>query len=118
MILPATVRIAKARLNTKAMNQLIPHSIRPLWHKLYDLLAATPLIVWYLLGLNQMLPPLVRQISLAKLIIQTDPSVLPPVLVLGIVSKICTAVFLALLVIMFVVRRVPLQYRIGLYPRF
>src|ERR1700722_12451882 len=110
MILPATVKIAKARLNTRTMNQLIPHKIRPSWRKLYDLLAAMPLIAWYLLGLNQMLPPLARQISLAKLIIQTDPSVLPPVLVLGIVSKICTTVFLALLVVMFVVRRVPLKH--------
>ena len=100
------------------MNQLIPHDIRPLWRKLYDLLAAAPLIAWYLFGLIQMLPSMTQQISLAKLIIQTDPSVLPPVLLLGITSKICTAVFLTLLVVMFTVRRVPLYYPITLYPRF
>ena len=100
------------------MNQLIPPNIGPLRRKLYDLFAAAPLIAWYLFGLTQMLPPMTRQISLARLMIQTDPSVLPPVLVLGIVSKICTAVFLALLVVMFAVRRVPLHYPITFYPRF
>ena len=112
-------------MNTKAepeyegqMNQLVPDKIRPLLPKLYDLFAAAPLIAWYLFGLTQMLPPIAQQISLAKLFIQTDPSVLPPTLLLGIVSKICTVVFLALLVVMFAVRRVPLHYPIGLYPRF
>ena len=91
------------------MNQLIPHNTGPLRRKLCDLFAAAPLIAWYLFGLTQMLPSMTQQISLAKLIIQTDPTVLPPVLLLGIVSKICTAVFLALLVVMFAVRRVPLH---------
>jgi protein-S-isoprenylcysteine O-methyltransferase Ste14 len=89
-----------------------------LWRKLYDLFAAAPLIAWYFFGLTQMLAPMAQQISLAKLIIQTDPSVLPPVLLLGIVSRICTIVFLALLVVMFAVRRVPLYHPIALYPRF
>jgi protein-S-isoprenylcysteine O-methyltransferase Ste14 len=112
-------------LNTKAEpeyegkeNQLVPARIRPLLHKLYDLFAAVPLIAWYLFGLTQMLPPIAQQISLAKMFIQTDPSVLPPTLLLGIVSKICTVIFLALLVVMFAVRRVPLHYPIGFYPRF
>ena len=89
-----------------------------MWRKLYDLFAAAPLIAWYLFGLTQILPSMVQQISLAKLFIQTDPSVLPPVLLLGIASKICTIVFLALMVIMFAVRRVPLHNPIALYPRF
>ena len=89
-----------------------------MWRKLYDLFAAAPLIAWYLFGLTQILPSMVQQISLAKLFIQTDPSVLPPVLLLGIASKICTIVFLALMVVMFAVRRVPLHYPIALYPRF
>jgi protein-S-isoprenylcysteine O-methyltransferase Ste14 len=112
-------------LNTKAepeyegkVNQLVPDNVRPLLSKLYDLFAAAPVIAWYLFGLTQMLPPIAQQISLAKLFIQTDPSVLPPTLLLGIVSKICTVVFLALVVVMFAVRRVPLHYSIGFYPRF
>jgi protein-S-isoprenylcysteine O-methyltransferase Ste14 len=100
------------------MNQLVPHNIRPLRRKLYDLFAAAPLIAWYLFSLIQMLPSMAQQISLAKLFIQTDPSVLPPFLVLGIVSKMCTIVFFALLVVMFAVRRVPLHYPITFYARF
>ena len=90
------------------MNQLVPNNIQPLRRKLYDLFAAALLIAMYLFSLTQMLSPLALQIELAKLFIQTDPSVLPPDLVLDIVSKMCTMVFFALLVVMFAVRRVPL----------
>jgi protein-S-isoprenylcysteine O-methyltransferase Ste14 len=100
------------------MNQLVPNNIQPLRRKLYDLFAAAPLIAMYLFSLTQMLSPLALQIELAKLFIQTDPSVLPPDLVLDIVSKMCTMVFFALLVVMFAVRRVPLHYPIAFYPRF
>ena len=100
------------------MNQPVPHIILPLRRKLYDLLAAAPLIAWYLFSLIQMLPSMTQEISLAKLFVQTDPSVLPPFLVLGILSKICTMVFFAILVVMFAVRRVPLDYPIAFYPRF
>ena len=100
------------------MNQSVPDKTSPLRRKLYDLFAAAPLIAWYLFGLTQMLPAIAQQISLAKLIIQTDPSVLPPILLLGIASKMCTVVFLALLVLMFAVRRVPLHFPIAFYPRF
>jgi protein-S-isoprenylcysteine O-methyltransferase Ste14 len=100
------------------MSQPVPDNAPPLRRKLYDLLAAAPLMAWYLFSLTQMLPPTARQISLVKLFIQTDPSVLPPSLVLGIASKICTMVFFALLVVMFAVRRVPLHYPITLYSRF
>lgn len=110
---------AKARLEDEAKtDELAPDSIRPWRRKLYDLFAAAPLIAWYLFSLTQMLPPMAQQISLARLFIQTDPSVLPPVLVLGVISKMCTVVFLALLVVMFAVRRVPLHYPIAFYPRF
>jgi protein-S-isoprenylcysteine O-methyltransferase Ste14 len=100
------------------MNQLVPNNVRPLRRKLYDLFAAAPLIAWYLFSLTQMLPSMAQQISLVKLFIQTDPSVLPPSLVLGIVSKMCTMVFFALLVVMFAARRIPLHYPIALFPRF
>jgi protein-S-isoprenylcysteine O-methyltransferase Ste14 len=100
------------------MGQPVPDNIRPWPRKLYDLLAAAPLIAWYSFSLTEMLPPIGRQISLAWMFVQTDLSVLPPTLVLGILSKICTVVFLALMVVMFAVRRVPLRYSIGLYPRF
>ena len=100
------------------MNQLVPNNVQPLRRKLYDLFAAAPLIAMYLFSLTQMLSPLALQIELAKLFIRTDPSVLPSDLVLDIVSKMCTMVFFALLVVMFAVRRVPLHYPIAFYPRF
>jgi protein-S-isoprenylcysteine O-methyltransferase Ste14 len=86
--------------------------------KLYDLFAATPLIAWYLLAVAQMLPLVSQQIALARLIVQTDASVLSVSLVLSIVAKICTLVFLAVLVMMFTARRVPQRYAQGFYPRF
>jgi protein-S-isoprenylcysteine O-methyltransferase Ste14 len=85
--------------------------------KLYDLLTAAPLIAWYLLGLSQLLPALEKQVALAKVFIQTDYSVIPATLALGIACKVCTLIFLALLVVMFTVRRPPLCYASGLYPR-
>ena len=100
------------------MNQPPSQSILPSRRKLYDFLAAAPVIAWYLFSLIQILPWMTQQISLAKLFMQTAPSLLPPFLVLGILSKICTMVFFAILVVMFAVRRVPLDYPIGFCPRF
>jgi protein-S-isoprenylcysteine O-methyltransferase Ste14 len=100
------------------MSQLLPDNPRLLRRKLYDLFAAAPLIAWYLFSLIQMLPSAAQQISLVKLFIQTDFSVLPPSLILGVTSKICTMFFFGLLVVMFAVRRIPLQYPIAFYPRF
>lgn len=100
------------------MNQPPSQSILPSRRKLYDFFAAAPVIAWYLFSLIQILRPVTQQISLAKLFIQTDPSLLPPFLVLGILSKICTMGFFAVLVVMFAVRRVPLDYPMGFCPRF
>jgi protein-S-isoprenylcysteine O-methyltransferase Ste14 len=100
------------------MSQLLPDNPRLLRRKLYDLFAAAPLIAWYLFSLIQMLPSAAQQISLVKLFIQTDFSVLPPSLILGVASKICTMFFFGLLVVMFAVRRIPLHYPIAFYPRF
>lgn len=85
--------------------------------KLYDLFAAAPLIAWYVFCAAQMLPSVIQQIVLAKLVIQSDPSVLPPSLVLSTIARITTLVFLALLVVMFAVRHVPQRTAAGFYPR-
>jgi protein-S-isoprenylcysteine O-methyltransferase Ste14 len=94
------------------------HNILPSRRKLYDLLTALPLIAWYLFSLIQILPSMTEQILLAKVFVQTDPSVLPPFLVLGILSKTCTIVFFGVLVVMFAIRLEPLNYPVGFYPRF
>jgi protein-S-isoprenylcysteine O-methyltransferase Ste14 len=85
--------------------------------KLYDLFAAAPLIAWYAYCAAHMLPSMVQQITLVKLFVQTDPSVLPVELVLRTVSQVTTLVFFAILVVMFVVRRVPQRTAMGFYPR-
>ena len=85
--------------------------------KLYDLFAAAPLIAWYMFCAAQMLPLVTQQIALAKLIVETDPSVLPTTLVLSIISRVGTLVFFAVLVVMFAVRHVPQRTAPGFYPR-
>jgi protein-S-isoprenylcysteine O-methyltransferase Ste14 len=86
--------------------------------KLYDLFTAVPLIAWFLCSAAQMVPQAAEQLALVRLFVQTDFSVLPISLVLSLVSKVCTLVFLAVLVTMFAARRVPQRYAQGLYPRF
>jgi protein-S-isoprenylcysteine O-methyltransferase Ste14 len=86
--------------------------------KLYDLFAAAPLIAWYLFCAAQMLPSLADRVALVKLVVRTDPSVLPATLVLSTVSHVSTLVFLLVLVVMFTVRRTPQRAVLGLYPRF
>lgn len=85
--------------------------------KLYDLFAAAPLIAWFVFCAAQTLPSLVQQIALVKLVIQTDPSVLPASLVLSSVSRVFTLVFFAVMVVMFTVRQVPQRTALGFYPR-
>jgi protein-S-isoprenylcysteine O-methyltransferase Ste14 len=86
--------------------------------KLYDLFAAAPLVAWLLFSVVQMLPEVTEKIALAKFFFQISPAALPISLVLQILSKVCTLVFLAVLVMMFVARRVPRRHAHGFYPRF
>jgi len=86
--------------------------------KLYDLVAATPLIVWYLFCAAHVLPSLADQVALVRLFVQTDPTVLPATLVLSTLSHISTLVFLVVLVVMFTVRRIPQRVALGFFPRF
>jgi protein-S-isoprenylcysteine O-methyltransferase Ste14 len=87
--------------------------------KLYDLLAAAPFIAWLLYWASRTLPSLTEQIALARFFFfKINPSALPLSLVLIILSKVCTLVFLSTLVIMFAVRRVPTGRAQGFYPRF
>ena len=85
--------------------------------KLYDLFAAAPLIAWFVFCATQTLPSVVRQVALVKLVVQTDPSVLPASLVLSSVSRVITLVFFAVMVVMFAVRQVPQRTALGFYPR-
>jgi protein-S-isoprenylcysteine O-methyltransferase Ste14 len=86
--------------------------------KFYDLVAAGPLIAWYLFCAANMLPSLGDQLALIKLFIRTDSSVLPATLVLSTISHISTLVFFVVLVVMFAVRHVSQGATQGFYPRF
>ncbi|SHN87811.1 methyltransferase family protein [Bradyrhizobium erythrophlei] len=86
--------------------------------KFYDLVAAGPLIAWYLFCAANMLPSLGDQLALIKLFIRTDSSVLPATLVLSTISHISTLVFFVVLVVMFAVRHVSQSDARGFYPRF
>lgn len=86
--------------------------------KLYDFLAAAPFIAWCAYSATQLLPDLTRQIALAKFCLQTDASVLRAPLILSIVSSLSTLLFLAVLIVLFALRRVSRHSAPGLYPRF
>jgi protein-S-isoprenylcysteine O-methyltransferase Ste14 len=79
--------------------------------KLYDLLAATPLIAWNAFCLGHQLPALVDEIA------QTDVSTTDIGLLAGLASKIATRVFFAVLVVLLVLRDKPRVRTAGLYPR-
>jgi protein-S-isoprenylcysteine O-methyltransferase Ste14 len=87
--------------------------------KVYDLFAAIPFIAWLLFSAVQILSPLTEQVTLASFFFfKIHPSALPLSLVLNILSKVCTLVFLTVLVVMFAVRRVPVCRAQGIYARF
>ena len=86
--------------------------------KLYDLLAAAPVMVWFAFSVAQMLPALAQRIALVMMFVRTDPSVLPATLAFRTVSEICTLVFFALSIVMYAVRYVPQRSAAGFYPRF
>src|SRR5437899_2691445 len=100
------------------MNTLLSTEFRPFRRKIYDLLKVAPLIAWYLFSLRQVLTAAAEQARLVELFVETDVSVLPALLLLSLASKITTAFFLALLVVMFLIRQVALSYPIPISARF
>lgn len=86
--------------------------------KLYDLLAAAPVMAWFVFSMAQMLPALVQRVALVMVFVRTDPSVLPATLVFRTVSEICTLAFFALSIVMYAVRYVPQRSATGFFPRF
>jgi protein-S-isoprenylcysteine O-methyltransferase Ste14 len=86
--------------------------------KLYDLLAAAPLIGWYAYCFSQQLPLVTQQVALAKLIAQTDVRALSVVLLVRIAVSVATLGFILLLIVLFAARRTPRAKTPGFYPRF
>jgi protein-S-isoprenylcysteine O-methyltransferase Ste14 len=85
--------------------------------KLYDLLAAAPVIAWFAFSMAQMLPELAQRVALVMMFVETYPSVLPATLVFRTLSEVITLAFFALSVVMYAVRTIPQRGATGLYPR-
>lgn len=86
--------------------------------KFYDLLAAAPIIAWFVFSASQMLPSLSQRIKLVILFVRTDPSVLPATLVFRTVSETATLAFFALSIVLYVLRYIPQRAALGFFPRF
>ena len=86
--------------------------------KLYDLLAAAPIIAWFVYSAAQALPLLSQRIKLVTLFVRTDPSVLPATLVFRTVSEVATLAFFALSIVLYVLRYIPQRTAPGFFPRF
>lgn len=79
--------------------------------KLYDLLAASPLIVWYVWSFFSQTADIFHRVEA----IQTDPAIVS--LLLSILSKLALFGFGVTLVFLLIVRRTPLRKHAGLVPR-
>jgi len=79
--------------------------------KLYDLIAALPLIAWYGICMAARLPALVQQIAVA------DFDALDLRTILGLISQITTLVFITTLITLLIFRDKPRAKAEGLMPR-
>jgi protein-S-isoprenylcysteine O-methyltransferase Ste14 len=86
--------------------------------KLYDLLAATPLIAWYVYCAVQQFSPLTGQIELAWLMAKTDITAIDATFVARLVSSLAIMVFITTLIVLLVMRRKPKARAPGIYGRF
>jgi len=86
--------------------------------KLYDLLAAIPLIAWYGYCAVQQFSSLTQQIELAWLMAETDIAAMDAVFVTRLFSNFAIMGFITVLIVLLVVRRKPTARGRGIYGRF
>jgi protein-S-isoprenylcysteine O-methyltransferase Ste14 len=79
--------------------------------KLYDFLAASPLIAWYGLCVTHQMPALARQIT------EKDLSSADLVFFVSLFSKLAGLIFVAVLGLLLIIRCTPIAKAQGLYPR-
>ncbi|TAK47503.1 MAG: isoprenylcysteine carboxylmethyltransferase family protein [Xanthobacteraceae bacterium] len=79
--------------------------------KLYDLLAASPIIAWYGFCEYQQIPLLLNQLA------ALNGTAVDALFVASLISKIVSLVFVAVLGVMLTIRHVPLAKSAGLLPR-
>lgn len=80
--------------------------------KLYDLLAATPLIAWYGFCLSHQFPALAQRIA------ETNVATADVRVLASIASQIATPIFFIVLAVLLTLRHKPRARTAGLYPRF
>lgn len=78
--------------------------------KLFDLAAVAPLILWYGLAIWKLVPPLASQFHTLTSAFELVPAI-------GATAKAATLVFLALQILLFVIRRLPQAKLAGIVPR-
>jgi protein-S-isoprenylcysteine O-methyltransferase Ste14 len=79
--------------------------------RLYDMLAATPLVLWSLVYAEQQVPALLRMIA------STDPATWDTLFFARLMAKVASILFLGLLLVLLPIRRVPQRKTHGLHPR-
>ena len=106
-------RFAMARIGIDIQHRTSPtERFKALEHtKVYDLLAALPLIVWYGLGASARLSGLVNEISV------TNYGVIDLRAIVGVISNLTTLVFFGTLIALLVFRNKPQAKSEGLFPR-
>jgi protein-S-isoprenylcysteine O-methyltransferase Ste14 len=107
-ISPATAGAAPGGSSIVSLRQLAAAFRRT---KLYDLLAAAPLITWYGLCLSHQLPTLAQQLA------ETDLATADVRLLASLAARIATPVFLVVLAVLLTLRHKPQAKASGLYPR-
>jgi protein-S-isoprenylcysteine O-methyltransferase Ste14 len=80
--------------------------------KLYDLLAAAPLIAWYSFALSVQVPRIAHQIS------SLDHATADTRVIAALASNVSTQVFFLALTLLMILRRPPKGKAFGFYPRF
>jgi protein-S-isoprenylcysteine O-methyltransferase Ste14 len=108
----ANVTIFQAGTNDVRKNSLVNFFRTFERTKLYDLLAATPLIAWYGFVVALQLPDLAHQIA------SLDPATADASIIVGLIAKLTTQCFFVALVSLLALRRQPLGKASGFYPRF
>jgi protein-S-isoprenylcysteine O-methyltransferase Ste14 len=86
--------------------------------KLYDLLAATPLIAWYVYCARQQFTVLTQQLELGWLMAKTDVTAMDAVFVTRLISYLAIMGFITVLIVFLVIRRKPKARAPGIYGRF
>jgi protein-S-isoprenylcysteine O-methyltransferase Ste14 len=110
--------MVEKRVQLKRALQAVSFSARRIRKtKVYDLAAATPIIVWFGFCVAWSASSTIDQIKLVALFVLTDFSVLPLELVLNLASRLIAIAFYSTMIVMLLVRISPSARAQGPWPR-